>query len=92
MPTTSFLTRREFLKLTALSLGGLAINPLARFQPSSNTLPEFPQSERLGRVCEGKWEIKARPNPDSQTVGVVYDDAVFPWLSEVAGEKPSLFL
>ncbi len=50
-------------------------------------LAEFPKSERLARVCGGKLEIKARPAADSQTVGVVYEDAVLPWLKEVVGEK-----
>jgi lipoprotein-anchoring transpeptidase ErfK/SrfK len=67
----------------------LALNPLVRFNPGVASLTEFPQSDRLARVCKGKWDIKARPNPDSKTVGVVYEDAVFPWLSEVVGEKPS---
>ena len=90
MPTTSRLSRRNFLKLTALSLGGLALDPLARFHPSLALRTEFPQAERLGRVCKGKWDLKARPNPDSKTVNVVYEDAVFPWLREVVGEKPNL--
>lgn len=90
MPTSSPLTRRNFLKLTALSLGGLALDPLARFHPSLALRTEFPQAERLGRVCKGKWDLKARPNPDSKTVNVVYEDAVFPWLREVVGEKPNL--
>jgi lipoprotein-anchoring transpeptidase ErfK/SrfK len=89
MHTTTHLTRRDFLKLTALSLGGLALNPFKRIYPDTVSLPDFPQSERLGRVCKGKWDIKARPDPDSQTVGVVYEDAVFPWISEVVGEKPN---
>ncbi len=83
------LTRREFIKLTALSLGGLALTPVLRVHPGARQLQEFPQGERLGRVCEGKWEVKARPNLDSQTVGYVYEDAVFPWLREVIGEKAS---
>ena len=89
MPPASHLSRRNFLKLTALSLGGLALNPLARYHPSLSLRTEFPQAERLGRVCEGKWDIKTRPNADSQTVSVVYEDDVFPWLSEVVSEKPS---
>jgi hypothetical protein len=89
MSSTSHLTRRDFLKLTALSMAGLVLNPLSRVRASPQALTEFPQSERLARVCKGKWEIKARPDPDSKTVGVVYEDAVLPWLREVVGEKPS---
>jgi hypothetical protein len=54
--------------------------PQSRF-----TLPEFPQAERLGRVTAGKIEVKARPDPDSQTVGVLFEDAVVNWLREVVG-------
>ena len=75
------LTRRELLKLAALGFGSLALRPASRlFQ-----LSDFPQAERLGRVCYGKWELKARPDVDSETVGVVYDDEVLPWLREVVG-------
>ncbi len=77
------LSRRGFLKLTGASAGGLALAPLERYLQ----LPDFPQSERLGRVFS-KTEVKARPDIDSQTVGVLYDDAVVPWLREVAGRHP----
>ncbi len=32
-------------------------------------------------------DIKARPDADSQTVGTLYEDAVIPWLREVAGSQ-----
>jgi len=79
------LSRREFLVLMGLSLGGVASRPFSVFN-----LPEFPQAERLGRVAVGMVELKARPDPDSQTVGVLYEDAVLPWLKEVSGVKPTL--
>lgn len=50
-------------------------------------LPDFPQSERLGRVNVGMVKIKARPDEDAQTVGRLYEDAVVPWLREVVGHK-----
>lgn len=77
------LTRRDFLKLAALGLGGLALRPFRRLL----TLPDFPQSERLGRVL-ARLDLKARPDYDSPTVGVLYDDAVVPWLREVVGRHP----
>lgn len=52
-------------------------------------LPEFPQNERLGRVAVGMVELKMRPDLDSQTLGVLYEDAVLPWLREVSGAKPA---
>jgi lipoprotein-anchoring transpeptidase ErfK/SrfK len=68
-----------------LSLGGVASRPFSAFN-----LPEFPQAERLGRVAVGMVELKARPDPESQSVGVLYEDAVIPWLKEASGVKPAL--
>lgn len=80
----SDLSRRDFLKLGAVSLGSLALRPLTR----RFRLPDFPQAERLGRVNVGKVEIKAHPDVDSQTVGVLYEDAVVVWLREMVGSNP----
>ena len=76
-------SRRSFLKLAALGMGGLA------FPRWFNTLatPSFPSSEKLGRVNAGKVEVKARPDIDSETVGVLYEDAVVPWLRELVGKN-----
>jgi len=76
-------SRRDFLKIAALGLGSLAFRLPAR----GRLLPDFPDHERLGRVLQ-KVDLKARPNIDSQTVGVLYDDAVLPWLREAAGQPP----
>ena len=77
------ISRRSFLQLAALSLGGLAL----RSSRHLSYLHDFPKSERLGRAF-AKVEIKARPDFNSQTVGVLYDDAVVPWLREVSGYHP----
>lgn len=82
--TEKQLTRRAFLKLAALGMGGLAFRSWDR----SLYLPEFPDHARLGRVVAGKVEVKARPDIDSETVGVLFDDAVVPWLSETVGPRP----
>lgn len=66
-----------------MSLGGLAARPWQKLL----ILPEFTQSERLGRVTAGKIEIKARADADSQTVGVLYEDAVVIWMREVVGKN-----
>jgi hypothetical protein len=74
------------LKLSALALGGAALAPLQN--PAFTKLfklPDFPDGERLGRVCYGKWDLKARPDQDSRTVGSVMDDAVLPWIKEAIG-------
>lgn len=76
-------SRRNFLKLAALSIGSLGLRPWTRLF----NIEDFPEYERLGRVF-GKVEIKARPDIDAETVGVLYDDAVIPWLREVVGRHP----
>jgi hypothetical protein len=79
------ISRREFLKLGALSFGGIALHPLAR---RYLTLRDFPEAERLGRVGWYSVELKLRPDHDSETVGVLYEDAVVPWLRERTGSRP----
>lgn len=76
-------TRRQFLKSVALGLSGAA---LLRFTPEASAA-EFPQAEKLGRAFT-MIEVKARPNIDAQTVTVLYDDTVVPWLREVRGVHP----
>lgn len=85
------LSRRDFLKLAALGLGGLALKPWQAAAASARALgiPEFPDAELLGRVAQGVAEVKARPELESQTVATLYEDAVFPWLGEVSGAQPA---
>jgi len=52
------------------------------------TLADFPQAERLGRVFGGMVEVKARPDDESPTVAELYDDAVVIWLKEIVGSRP----
>jgi len=80
----SQITRRSFLKLAALGLGGLGLNPWRKVF----ALPDFPQADRLGRVCQGKIDVKAAPDYDSPTVSILYEDAVVPWIKEVVGRWP----
>jgi lipoprotein-anchoring transpeptidase ErfK/SrfK len=54
------------------------------------SLPEFPVYERLGRVTKGRVDVKSRPDHESSTVNVLYEDAVVPWLREVIGDRISL--
>lgn len=78
------VTRRDFLKLAALSLGSLGLNPWRRLF----ALPDFPTSERLGRVVVGKIDLKAHPDEASENIGVLYEDAIVPWLRETIGPRP----
>lgn len=79
----TILSRRDFLKLSALGLGSLAMRPLKRSEQ------EFPQAERLGRVVVGKLDLMSRPDANSQVVGTLYEDAIVPWLHEMTGPMPN---
>ncbi len=93
------ISRRDFLKLAACGLGGLALRPwqnaAASFSyPTASSpwiagIPDFPEGDLLGRVAQGVAEVKARPDIETQTIKILYEDAVFPWLNEVSGEKPA---
>lgn len=96
--TTANLSRRSFLRLAALGLGSLALpaltRPLAVLAETHNAtstagLASFPASQLLARVAQGVAEIKARPDLNSETLGVLYEDAVLPWLHEVPGAQPA---
>jgi lipoprotein-anchoring transpeptidase ErfK/SrfK len=52
---------------------------------------EFPAYNRLGRICVGRVDLKARPDQDSETLGLLYEDKIVPWLREVVGKKPYYF-
>lgn len=87
----SLLSRRQFLKLGLLGLGGISNLSFRQSDMFSNLLlPDFPQSKRLGRVAVGSVELKQRPDPDSNTLSVLYEDAVVPWLRETSGSQPAL--
>jgi hypothetical protein len=79
------LNRRDFLKLSALALGGLALPIRGRNLPLQD---DFPQSDRLGRVGWYSVDVKERPDHESKSVGVLYEDAVVPWLHEIVGNRP----
>jgi hypothetical protein len=79
------MTRREFLKLGALTLSGLAFR---KWNSRILTLEDFPESERLGRVGWYSVDVKQRPDHDSNTVAVLYEDTVVPWLRETVGRRP----
>ena len=49
---------------------------------------EFPDSERLGRICVGRVDVRSRPDYGSEVVSVLYEDAVVPWYREVVGFWP----
>lgn len=79
---SSLFSRRDFLKLAGLSLGGLAFRPWISQSPMANPMPE---GERFGRVIVGKTEVKAGPGFDTRTVADIYEDQLVTWLREIVG-------
>jgi len=81
------ISRRDFLKLSGMGLGAVALRPLEKQMP----LQEFPEGALLGRNCTGGIAIvRARPDANSVIVNEVYEDTVFPWLREVSAINPDL--
>jgi len=89
LPNFSHFSRRDFLKFTGAGISALALRPFGRLGEQFSRLQDFPNHERLGRVAGGRLDIHARPDPNSASVGILYDDAVVPWFREVVGEKPT---
>jgi len=80
-------SRRDFLKLSALGAGALALPPLNRalFQA------DFPQSDILARnATGGRIEIRHTPDIYGDVIKSVYEDTVMPWLREVVTKNPDL--
>jgi len=81
--TRSRISRRDFFNVGSIAVSSYVFN---RVLPIMKNI-EFPEAERLGRVAVGKVERKIRPDSDSQTIDVLYQDAVVPWLREVVGRN-----
>lgn len=81
------LSRRDFLKLGALGLAGLAFRP---WQGWKRLQDKWPDAESLGRNCVGGMiNLRARPSADSALVNTLYEDSIVVWLREVVGEAPA---
>jgi len=77
------VTRRDFLKLSALGLGSLAL-------PSRQQIDfqDFPQFERLGRVIAAGIPLHSRPTADSIVTRRLAEDEIIPVLHRVVGHRP----
>lgn len=82
------LTRRDFLKASALGAGLLAVNPRLSL---AQQMTEVPSGGPYGRVFY-KVEIKEKPTMESETIAVLYDDAIVPWLREIVGGSNPLYV
>lgn len=83
---TAKITRRDFLKYGLLSFGAAAFRPWLAWSALQS---DWPDAERLGRICVGKVDIRKKPSVNAESVGVLYEDAVVVWLREVVGELPA---
>lgn len=86
------ISRRDFLKLTGLSLGALAFKPYLipnyDYLASPKRLPQFPTSAVIGRVTENDVDIRSRPTNDSglnTSIGKLRADTLVEWNREVVG-------
>lgn len=78
------LSRRGFVKNAGAFAGAALVNQLT----GRLWQIDIPNSEKIGRVAVGRVDIKMRPDYESQTVGVYYEDQVIPWLRETIGSWP----
>jgi hypothetical protein len=78
-------SRRDLLKGAIYLTSALALHP---FLSVNAKMIEWPDAERLGRVCVGKVDIRSRPSVNAASVGVLYEDAIVIWLREISGEVP----
>lgn len=81
----SSFSRRDFLKIGLIGLGAVALRPWALW---SQLAGEWPDAERLGRICVGKVSVRTQPSVNADVVSELYEDTVVIWLREVVGEVP----
>ena len=89
---TGNLSRREFLKLAGLGLGALALRPFKSFEMESlhspKRLPQFPNSEIIGRIVTGDVSLRNRPTNDpglNTEIAKLAPDDLVEWWREVVG-------
>jgi len=90
-------SRRDFLKVAGVGLGALAFNPF-RIETyyeklyTPKRLPQFPNSEIIGRVVDDT-DVRSRPDNSqliSNSIGVFTADTLVPWGREVIGKVVEL--
>lgn len=91
------VSRRDFLKLAGLGLGALAFRPLdVKFFDrlyAPKRLPQFPDSEIIGRILNPDVPVRSRPNNDpilNTQIGTLPADTLIPWTREVIGNVVAL--
>ncbi len=86
------LTRRDFLKLSGLSVGALAFRPLISNRLDALSIPkqlaEFPNSEVIGRVTDPGVFLRSKPSNEAGMDSVIQSleaDTLLEWNQEVVG-------
>jgi hypothetical protein len=74
------MDRRGFLKAGGLAAAALAL-------PAGQAWAEADGDGRLGRIAVAQANVRARPDGESDAVGVLYQDSLIPWLREVSGRQ-----
>jgi hypothetical protein len=86
------LSRRDFLKLAGLGLGATAFTrfdlPKLEYFSTPKRLPQFPNSEIIGRVVDVGVDLRSRPTNDpnlNTSIGKLDADTLLEWGREVVG-------
>ncbi len=86
------LSRRDFLKLTGLGVGALALNPQrvlgVEHVSTPKRLPQFPNSEIIGRVVDPDIDLRNRPTNDpnlNTSIAKLGADTLVEWNRQVIG-------
>jgi lipoprotein-anchoring transpeptidase ErfK/SrfK len=77
-------SRRDFLKLSAVSLASLALRP----RWLSLAQQDFPQADQLGRVIPGGVRVYSRPDPASTAIRQLLEDEIITVERRVVGTQP----
>jgi hypothetical protein len=87
------VSRRDFMKVTGVGLGALALRPFdfeTLYTPKR--LPQFPASEIIGRIV-GDTDLRNRPTNDpllNTSIGILEQDTLVEWGREVIGSVAGL--
>ncbi|HQL92459.1 MAG TPA: L,D-transpeptidase family protein [Anaerolineaceae bacterium] len=82
------ISRREFLKMSGMVMGALA---LPKLEPRSQAVEQFIDGKLYGRIAVGDvgaWtEMRSEPNVDAPVVKTIYRDDVFEIKRELVANK-----
>ena len=79
-------SRRDLLKGVIAFGGSMIVYPWLQNEAQSKNISA---QMKLGRVCIGKANIRSKPSINSNSVGILYEDAVVEWQRELVGEIPA---